>query len=105
MVMTVCFLDDLKCSFREAHRVLKTRGLFLTGFADKPVSSEDYMRRENKKACSTDTRHFRQTLFSSFSDMREHNTVKLGYGEDSFVVIKAERISDNTEIKISDVQS
>jgi len=111
MVTTVCFLDDIDLAFQEAYRVLKPRGSFIIGFVDKnsPIGRE-YEQRKNespfykaatfysvdellvhlKKAGFLKFR-FCQTLFGPLQDMQEPSDVKEGFGEGSFVVIKADK--------------
>ena len=107
MVTTICFVDDLVKSFKEAYRVLKNDGFIIVGFVDK--ESKLGKRYQLKKEASRFYRnatfysvnevmdlltkaHFedfliKQTVFSSRSD--ELNHVENGYGKGSFVVIKA----------------
>jgi SAM-dependent methyltransferase len=113
MVTTVCFLDDLELAFREILRVLKPNGSFLLGFVDKnsPIG-KSYEKRKQESMFYRDATFyavddlllylastgfekfsFRQTLFCPVSDMREPDIVKEGYGEGSFVVVKAEKKS------------
>ena len=111
MVTTVCFLDDIDLAFQEAYRVLKGDGSFTIGFVDKnsPLGKE-YAQRKNgslfymaatfysvdallfhlKKAGFREFR-FCQTLFCPLQDMREPSAIKEGFGEGSFVVIKADK--------------
>jgi SAM-dependent methyltransferase len=111
MVTTVCFLDDLELAFREACRVLKRGGSFLIGLVDKnsPIGISYESRKQESlfyrdatfysvddllpylRSTGFDKFSFRQTLFCPVSDMREPAPVKDGYGEGSFVVIKAEK--------------
>jgi ubiquinone/menaquinone biosynthesis C-methylase UbiE len=111
MVTTVCFLDDLELAFREAFRVLKPQGSFLIGFVDKnsPIG-KSYEERKQESLFYRDATFyavdelllyltstgfekfsFRQTLFCPVSNMRERAPIKDGYGEGSFLVIKAEK--------------
>jgi len=111
MVTTVCFLDDLELAFREIHRILKQRGAFLLGFVDKnsPIG-KSYETRKQESLFYRDATfyavddllgyltitgfenfNFRQTLFTPVSEMRESDPVTAGYGDGSFVVIKAEK--------------
>ena len=111
MVTTVCFLDDIDLAFHEAYRVLKPGGSFIIGFVDRnsPIGRE-YEQRKNeslfykaavfysvddllehlKKAGFLKFR-FCQTLFGPLHDMREPSEVKEGFGEGSFVVIRADK--------------
>jgi len=109
MITTICFLDDIDMSFKESHRVLKPEGQFIIGFIDKnsPVGKM-YMQRkkENKfyhaasfystgdviahliKSCFK-ILQFKQTIFHSMDKIAQIDPVKDGYGEGSFVVVKA----------------
>jgi ubiquinone/menaquinone biosynthesis C-methylase UbiE len=108
MVTTICFLDDIETSFKEAGRVLKPGGYLIIGFIDaespmgrlyekhknestfykdatfysvKEVVS--YMKKANFKDFS-----FRQTTFQSGEELKCIEPVKEGYGEGSFVVVR-----------------
>jgi ubiquinone/menaquinone biosynthesis C-methylase UbiE len=109
MVTTLCFLDDIEAGLKEAHRVLRSGGSLIIGFIDanSPIGRL-YQRQKNenlfyreakfysteeviaylKKTGFTDF-HFKQTLFRPLTDIRDIEPVKEGYGEGSFVVVKA----------------
>ena len=107
MVTTICFLDDIEESFKEAFRVLKTNGTFIIGFVDRksPVGmmyekhkdenvfykdatffSVDEVVSFLKKAGFKDFT-FAQTIFSHLNEINNIEPVREGYGEGSFVVI------------------
>jgi SAM-dependent methyltransferase len=111
MVFCISYFDDLAAAFLEAKRVLKKGGCLIVGFIDKDsIIGKSYERRkrdsifyrqanfyspqrildELKKAgfkkmeCS-------QTLFDELDNIKEVEPAKPGYGEGSFVIIKAIR--------------
>jgi len=109
VVTTICFVDDLQASFREAYRILKPGGCLIIGFIDRnsPIGQSYKRHKENsvfyreatfysvgdvvpilKKAGFGDLT-FSQTIFKNLSDIDRLELVKSGYGEGSFVVIKA----------------
>jgi ubiquinone/menaquinone biosynthesis C-methylase UbiE len=109
MVTTVCFLDDIDRALQEAFRVLKPGGAFIIGFVDRnsPIGKA-YEQRKSESLFYKDATFyavddllthlkqagfsmfsFSQTLFRPLDEMREPDQIKKGYGEGSFVVIKA----------------
>jgi len=109
MVTTICFLDDLETAFKEACRVLKPDGCFIIGFVDKlsPLGrlyqqhktknvfykianfySVDEVASYLRKA-GFENFAFVQTIFHNLTDIKEIEQVKEGYGQGSFVVIRA----------------
>jgi len=109
MVTTVCFLDDMDKSFKEVHRILKPGGSFVVGFIDResPVGKM-YQRYKNESvfykiakfySVAEVVEHlsiagfgnfsFVQTIFHNLDEIKEIEPVREGYGEGSFVVIKA----------------
>lgn len=109
MVTTICFVDDIEKSFREASRILKTGGSFIIGLVDKesPLGKiyED-MKAQNKfysfatfysvneivkhldKSGFSDIQTV-QTVFGQLTEIQNIQMFKEGYGEGGFVVIKA----------------
>jgi len=108
MVTTICFVDNLNKAFREANRILKPGGILLIGFIDKesPVGklylkyqqesvfyrdatfySVDEVVNQMKK---TGFRNFKftQTIFHRLDKIRKVESIKEGYGQGSFVVIR-----------------
>lgn len=111
LFVTICHLRNLKHAFSEAYRVLKPKGTIIVGFLDKDRSiAQAY---ENKRYRSTFFRYahyytvdhitkmlkitgfrnmdFNQTLFGELESIQEVQQPKKGYGEGSFVVIKADK--------------
>jgi len=110
MVTTICFLDDVPQSIREAKRILKPGGRLIIGLVDRdsPIGklyqkyqSENVFYRdavfyttqevvEFMKQAGFKDFSFTQTVFNMLDEIREPEQVKEGYGEGSFVVISAE---------------
>jgi len=109
MVTTLCFLDDIEAGLKEAYRVLKSDGSLIIGFinANSPIGKLYHQQKNDnvfyreatfysveevvaylKKAGFKDF-NFKQTLFNPLTDIRDLEPVKEGYGEGSFVVVKA----------------
>ena len=111
MVTTICFLDDPERSFAEVQRVLKPQGGFFIGFIDKnsPLGRL-YQKQRNKNVFYRIARfysveevvhilrktgfgefHFSQTIFRNPDKITAIEPVKSGYGEGSFVVVRAQK--------------
>lgn len=111
MVTTICFLDDVLRSLKEAYRVIRPGGWIIIGFIDRksPIGKQ-YLRHKNEsvfykiatfyssdevaslleRAGFTDL-HFSQTIFHGLTEIRDLEPVKEGCGEGSFVVVKAKK--------------
>ncbi len=105
MVTTICFVDDVIKSFREAFRVLKPSGCIIVGFADKESElGRQYADKKRKKANFTN-----MPLFFSTQEVLKYlkevgfEIVKIrqtlipgelpgaildGFGRGAFIVIK-----------------
>ena len=104
MVTTICFVDDIVKSFKEAFRVLKNDGFIIVGFVDK--ESELGKQYSEKKENS---RFYKDATFFSVPEVLSHlnasdfvissvlqtlipgekfNTIQEGFGRGSFAVIK-----------------
>jgi ubiquinone/menaquinone biosynthesis C-methylase UbiE len=109
LVTTICFVDNLEESLKEAYRVLKTDGFILVGFIDKDSKlgksyqlkmekSKFYkeatfysvneviniLRKMNFKVITT-----KQTVF--LNKKSKLDSIKNGYGTGSFVIIQANK--------------
>ena len=111
MVTTLCFLEDAKKAFSEVYRILKPEGYFINGFVDKNSKiGKIYQKYKDrsifyKEAVFFSTKEvvklideagfrkieFRQTIFSPLDKINKVNIVKKGYGEGSFIVIRAHK--------------
>jgi len=109
MITTICFVDDIKVSFQEAYRVLKPGGVLIIGFIDKesPIGRLYQQHKgksvfyriatfytvdevvSNLEKAGFKNFNFTQTIFHNLADIRDIEPIKKGYGEGSFVVIKA----------------
>ncbi len=111
LFVTICHLEDFKDAVEEAYRVLKPKGSIIIGFLDKEQSiAQQY---EQKRQRSTFFKHatyytvdqitkilkdrrfknleYNQTLFGDLEEIETVQMPKPGYGEGSFVVIKADK--------------
>lgn len=111
MVTTLCFLDDEKKAFVEIYRILKPGGYFINGFVDKNSKvGRIYQKNKQKsvfyreaifftteevvktlKETGFKDFEFRQTVFSTLDKINQVEKIKEGYGEGSFVVIRAQK--------------
>ncbi len=116
MVTTICFVDDLRTAFKEVYRILKPDGCLVIGFIDRdsPVGRL-YERHKEESVFYRVARFytteavisilektgfkdfsFCQTIFHDLAEINEVESVKAGYGEGSFVVVKAKKFKDET---------
>ena len=111
LVTTVCFLDSPAMAFREVHRILKPDGYILIGMIDKNSTlGNQYEKRKS------DSKFYKEATFHSVEEIQNEliNTgfgnieyaqailpgdvsetpeaeVQQGYGNGSFVVIRAQK--------------
>lgn len=105
MVTTICFVDDIVQSFREALRVLIPGGCIIVGFVDMESElGQKYLKNRHK------SKFYQQATFFSSQEVLDHldragfgatevkqtlipgdagKTVLDGFGTGAFVVIKA----------------
>jgi len=111
LFVTVCHLENIKLAIEQVHRVLKHKGSIIIGFLDKDQSiAKEYVERRQystffKKAnfytvnyikqiveeAGFKNLEFNQTLFGDLNTITEIQLPKIGYGEGSFVVVKASK--------------
>ena len=111
MVTTLCFLDDEVKAFVEIYRILKQGSYFVNGFVDKNSRvGRIYQKNKQKsvfyraasffnteevvkilKETGFKDFEFRQTVFSTLDKINQVEKIKEGYGEGSFVVIRAQK--------------
>jgi len=121
MITTICFVDDIYQSFYEVNRVLKDTGSLIIGFVDKdsPIGKE-YQAQKEKSVFYKDAVFFGteelfgilndtgfiventcQTIFGELGKINKIQDVIEGYGQGSFIVIKAKKHIDRTNETIS----
>ena len=109
MVTTICFVDDIVASFQEAYRILKPGGFLIIGFIDResPVGKLYQQHKSESvfykvatfysvyevvyrlKKAGFKNFNFTQTIFHNLAEIRDIEQIKEGYGEGSFVVVRA----------------
>jgi ubiquinone/menaquinone biosynthesis C-methylase UbiE len=111
VLLNLCnpFFHSMFFSFSEAHRVLKTNGSCVVCFFEKQSPFEkSYLSHQSDKAFFSHCNFFptqkvlfemneagfhelnvAQTLFHNISETKEPEALKPGFGEGSFVVVKA----------------
>jgi ubiquinone/menaquinone biosynthesis C-methylase UbiE len=110
-VTTICFVDDVSAMLSEAYRVLKPGGAVVIGFIDRTSGlgqhylahqTENVFYREATFFSALEVEHLLfetgfaepswvQTLSKPLKDIREIESIRAGYGQGAFVVVKAIR--------------
>jgi len=109
MVTTICFLDSIKTSLKEAYRVIRPNGFLIIGLVDRnsPLG-RSYLKHRNEslfykiatfysvdevvyimEKAGFSNFSFVQTVFHKLQDIKKIEPVHQGHGKGSFVVIKA----------------
>ncbi len=104
MVTTICFVDDLVQSFREAFRVLRPGGFIVVAFVDKNSNlGRYYLERKEKSKFYREAEFFSPPKVLTALEMAGFRKFKVlqtllgpettaeienGYGKEAFVVIK-----------------
>lgn len=109
MITTICFVDNIYKAFQENYRILKPKGSLIIGFVDKNSSlGQKYLEDKNQSIFYKEAKFYsteelykifsnigftvKSTYQTVFGNLNQINTVQkplTGYGQGSFVVIKA----------------
>ena len=109
MNFSISYFNELHTPFKEAHRVLKGDGALVVGFIDKNSTIGKYYEEHKPDSTFYKHAHFYsvdkvlqeltrakfkhtsicQTLFNPLDEIRDLQHSKPGFGEGSFVVIRA----------------
>lgn len=109
MITTICFVENITSAFKEAFRILRSKGSLILGFIDKNSSiGKFYQKRKNKNifykvakfySVKRAVNHlkktgfrffdFFQTLFQNLGEFNKIEPIRKGYGQGSFIVVKA----------------
>jgi len=114
LVTVDCFLDSPEQAFKEIYRVLRTGGLIIVGLIDKnSVLGKKYEKKKSESKFYKDA-HFhsvdeiqKSLRYAGFSDIKSiqailpgdtdqstDQDVKEGYGQGSFVVLRAQKLAN-----------
>jgi ubiquinone/menaquinone biosynthesis C-methylase UbiE len=104
MVTTICFVDDITKSFKEAFRVLKPQGCLIVGFVDRESElGKEYSGKRNTSVFYKEATFFsaqevgRYVMAAGFENLTDRPTliagetrelIQSGFGKGAFVVVK-----------------
>jgi ubiquinone/menaquinone biosynthesis C-methylase UbiE len=104
MVTTICFVDDITKSFKEAFRVLKPQGCLIVGFVDRESElGKEYSGKRNTSVFYKEATFFsaqevgRYVMAAGFENLTYRQTliagetrelIQSGFGKGAFVVVK-----------------
>lgn len=111
IVTTICFVDDVKATLVEAHRILKPGANLVNGFIDRTSSlGQDYMDKQAENVFYREARLYSapeveellidagfveqvwgQTLSKPLDEIREIEPFHVNRGQGAFVVVRAIR--------------
>jgi ubiquinone/menaquinone biosynthesis C-methylase UbiE len=109
LINCLSYLEDPEKAFKESYRILKYEGCLLLPFIDKDSQIGEYYERKRGqsifykqasfysvleleaklKRAGFNILSFSQTLFNDLDSITEVQPVKPGYGEGSYILIKA----------------
>ena len=109
MVTTICFLDDVEAAFKEAYRIIKPSGSLIIGFIDRDSPLGKLYQQYKKESVFYNVAtfysvreivsqlkrvgfkrfNFVQTIYHNLAEISDIEPIKAGYGEGSFVVVRA----------------
>lgn len=111
LFVTICHLSDFKEALIESYRILKPKGSIIIGFIDKNRTIGKSYEEKRKdsiffknaifysvplvtkmlKEAGFRNLEFNQTLFGELDEIKQIQLPKTGFGEGSFVVVKASK--------------
>ena len=111
IVTTICFFADVNTSLKEAFRILKPKGSLVVGLVDKDSllgrlyqkrrsespfysSAHFYGAKQVSRLLGTvgfEDLKFVQTIFKSLAEIGQVEPVRPGFGEGSFVAVRARK--------------